>query len=133
MAGRSTALSNKELDFELRGVAWTPPATSYFALMTASPTDAGGGTEAAYTGYARQPITRATGSWTAAAASKLSNVAQVTFPVVATSPLVVTAVARYDALTAGELQDYIVLTSPITFPVGVAPSIAANWYEITDD
>lgn len=53
MAALSNYLENKVQDWILRGQAYTPPATVYFALFTAAPTDAGGGVECAGGGYLR--------------------------------------------------------------------------------
>jgi hypothetical protein len=51
----------------LRGTAYPLAATGsvYIALYTAAPTDAGGGTEVSAGGYARQAVSKATGSWSA--------------------------------------------------------------------
>lgn len=133
MAGKSTAHANSLLDFEFRAVAYTPPATRYFALMTADPTDAGGGTEASYTGYARQGVLADAASWAAAASKKTSNVNAIVFPVLpAATTVVVSTIAVYDALTAGNLIEYKVLDSDVTFTAGQAPQIAAGFWEVTD-
>lgn len=57
MAALSNYAENKLLDALLRGQAYTPPATLYFACHTAAPTDTGGGTECTGGSYARVAVT----------------------------------------------------------------------------
>lgn len=133
MAGKSTYLANKLLDLEFRAVAFTPPATRYFALMTVDPTDAGGGTEASYAGYARVAVASNTTNWSAAASKKLSNVNAIVWPALpAATSLVVSAIAEYDAASVGNLLDYKVLDADITFAAGQAPQLASGFWEVTD-
>ena len=70
----STATIELILSHSMRGVAWTPPATAYVALYTVAPTAAGGGSEAAGTGYARQLA-----GFGAPSANQIANVSTVTF------------------------------------------------------
>lgn len=61
------------------GTNYAPVATMYLALYTAAPNDAGGGTEASYTGYSRVSITNNTTNWPAAAAGSKNNGVAFTF------------------------------------------------------
>ena len=87
---KSNHLEDEILNYVLRGQAFTvltaatTPANLHVALFTADPTDAGSGVEVAYTGYARQAVSRATGSWAApadnAGSQRTSNSNAITFP-----------------------------------------------------
>lgn len=133
MPGKSTYWANATLEAEFRGTAITYPATRYFALMTVDPTDAGGGTEASYTGYARVGVARNTSNWSAAASKKLSNVNAIVWVALpAATTVVVSAIAVYDALSGGNLIEYKVLDADITFTAGQAPQLAAGFWEVTD-
>jgi hypothetical protein len=99
MAGSMTDyLENKVLDHTLGTTTYTKPTAVYVALFTANPSDAGGGTEVAGGAYARQ-----TATFTASASGSTSNSADITFPVATASWGTVTAVAIYDASTAGNM------------------------------
>lgn len=102
--GKVDALENSALDYELRGTAWTPG--DYWAgLFTTSPTaDAGtGGTEVSGGAYARQQITRATGSWGAASAGTTQNTNAITFPVATANWGRVLTLGLWTAVSAGTL------------------------------
>lgn len=95
-----------------------PPATWYVALLTAVPTtNTGTGlTEVSGSSYARQPITASTG-WSTISQSadtihdEINNVNALTFPAVTTTGYTVVGVAIYDAVTAGNLREYVAVTS----------------------
>lgn len=108
--GKVDALENSALDYELRAVAWTP-GDYYAGLFTVSPTaDAGtGGTEVSGGAYARQQITRAAGSWAAAAAGTSSNSGAVTFPVATANWGRALTLGLWDAISAGNLRRVIPL------------------------
>lgn len=63
MSAFSDYLENKLIDFLLRGQAFSAPATTYVALYTAAPSDAGGGTEVSGGNYARQAISSSLANW----------------------------------------------------------------------
>ena len=100
MAAFSDYLENELLDHTLGTAAYTAPATVYIALFTTATNDAGGGTEAAWTSYARQSA-----AFSAAAGGTTSNSAEIAFPAVDTGdgPVTVTHMGIFDAATAGNL------------------------------
>ena len=100
MAAFSDYLENKLLDHTLGTGAYTAPGTVYIALYTAAPSDAGGGTEAAWTSYARQSA-----AFSAASGGTTSNSAEITFPAVDTGdgPITITHMGIFDAATSGNL------------------------------
>jgi hypothetical protein len=61
--GMSDYLSNKILDEVFRALAFTKPANLYGRLLTTAPSNAGGGTEATGTTYARVALPRSLTTW----------------------------------------------------------------------
>ena len=108
MANTSTYLQAGRLNQALRGMVFVPPTNIYLALFNADPTDAGSlANELTDAGYARVAMGTATG-WgapTAAAAGgqQSSNLNQLTFGAVQTTPVTVTHWAVFDAPTAGNM------------------------------
>ena len=101
MAGFSTYLARKLINYTLRGQAYTPPAGTYLALFTADPTD-DNVTANEVTGgwYARQQIT----SWSEPVSdTTTSNSNQLTFSAVTGSAVTVSHWGIYDAATTGNL------------------------------
>lgn len=147
MAAMSDFLENKLTDWLFRGqaigitgasaAAGTGPTSLYVALLTAAPSDTGGGTEVTGGSYARVAVTSALANWagTQAAASTIassgssgttSNNGTVTFPAPTATWGSVTHFGIYDALTAGNLLIYGALTAAKTVNSGdAAPSFAA--------
>lgn len=139
--GCSDYLCNKLVDFIFRGQAFTFPATLYSAMFTASPNNAGGGTEViGGVGYARVAIvgsltawsgTQSAGSTAASSGSSglisnnaaISQVAALTTGAWGTLP----ATGEYDASSGGNLIFWAPLNAAKTVPSGVAPpSFAAG-------
>lgn len=131
----TTTMKNEIVSFIFHGSTptWDADATWYISLHTASPTVTGTQTtsEATYTGYARQPITRdALGIDISGAAASNDDLIQ--FP---------TCTAGSDALThfgigtdvsgVGELKIYGTLGSTLNVSSGVQPQFAANDIDIT--
>lgn len=145
MAGKSDYLENKFLDFMLRAQAYSAPATTYVALLTAAPSDAGGGTEVTGGSYARVAVTSSLANWagTQSAGStsassgtggQTSNNAAVTFPAPTASWGVCTHFGIYDASTSGNLLYWAPLTVPKTINNGdAAPSFPAGTLTVTED
>lgn len=145
MAGKSDYLENKFIDWLLRGQTFTPPVTAYIGLLTAAPSDAGGGTEVTGGSYARVAITSSLANWagTQSAGSttassgtggQTSNNAAITFPAPTANWGVVTHFGIYDASTAGNLLYWAALTVSKTINNGdAAPSFAAGALTITED
>ncbi len=120
MSSFSDFLENELLDHAFRNATWTPPATVYLALFTASPTDAGGGTEVTGGGYARQAIT-----FGAAAAGAIANTAEVSFTASGANYGTVVSTGIFDALTVGNMLAWDDITSAVVndgdtirFPIG---------------
>lgn len=137
MTAMSDYLENKVVDYILRAQAFTAPATTYVALLTAAPSDTGGGTEVTGGSYARVAVTSGLTQWagTQAAASTtastgtsgtVSNNATITFPAPTANWGVCTHFAIYDASSAGNLLIWSALTTSKTINNGdAAPSFAA--------
>lgn len=133
MAGSfSDFLELEILDQIFSAAAWTSPVTLYFALYTANPTDAGGGTEVStgtWTNYARVAVTNNATNFPAAAAGAKANGTAIDFGTATMSPtsatVVVTGMAVFDAI-AGNMLAWSDLTvtktinhgDPVTIPIG---------------
>jgi hypothetical protein len=124
MGAFSNYLEEKIVEHFLRNNAVTPPATVYIGLFESDPGEDVGGTETAYTNYARQ-----SSAWTALDANgQTKNSATVTFPANgnASASVTITHVCLFDAATAGNRLFYAALTSPKTLAPGDVLSFAAN-------
>lgn len=120
MSSFSDYLENALLNHVFRNTSLTSPTTTYLALYTVSPSDAGGGTEVSGSGYARQAIT-----FGAPSGGAISNTAQVSFTASGGNFGTVVAVGIFDASTAGNLLAWDAITSAtvnngdtIQFPIG---------------
>jgi len=98
MAAASNYLELKILEHTLGISSYTAPTTTYLALFTSDPTDAGTGTEVSGGSYARQSI-----SWNTPASGATTNSADVTFPQATANYGTVTHIGIYDASSAGNL------------------------------
>jgi len=147
MAALSDFAENKIIDWLLRAqaigitgasaAAGTGPTAVFVGLLTAAPSDVGGGTEVTGGSYARVSVTSALANWagTQSAASTTastgttgttSNNAAVTFPSPTANWGVVTHFGVYDAVTTGNLLFWAALTVSKTINNGdAAPSFAA--------
>jgi hypothetical protein len=137
MSAMSDYLENKIIDWLLRGQSFVPPANCYFALFTATPTDAGGGTEVSGGSYARAAVTSSLANWagTQATASTsassgtsgtTSNNSVITFPAPTGNWGTIVALAIMDAPTSGNILLYSPLTVSRTVNSGEsAPSFPA--------
>jgi hypothetical protein len=131
----SDYLENKLIDQLFRGQ--TAPATStlYVGLLTAAPSDSGGGTEVSGGAYARVAVTSSLANWagTQSAGSstassgtggQTSNNTAITFPTPTAGWSTVTHFGIYDAATGGNLLFWGALTiaktinqaDTVTFP-----------------
>lgn len=148
MAAWSDFAENKLIDWFFRGqaigitgasaAAGTGPTNLYIALLTAAPSDAGGGTEVTGGSYARVTVasslanwagTQSAGSTTASTGTggTTSNNNAITFPAPTANWGVVTHAAIYDATTAGNLISWSALTASKTINNGdAAPSFGAG-------
>lgn len=114
MSAMSDFLENKLVDQLFRGQAYTFPTTLYIGLLTAAPSDAGGGTEISGNGYARASIASSLANWagTQSAGSTVassgtggqtSNNIAISFSTPTASWGTVTHFGVYDAATGGNL------------------------------
>jgi len=137
MAAMSDYLENKIVDWLLRAQAFTPPASVFVGLLTAAPSDTGGGTEVTGGSYARVSVTGSLANWagtqgagttvaSTGTSGTTSNNAAITFPAPTANWGTVTHFGVYDASTAGNLLFYAPLTVSKTINNGdAAPSFAA--------
>jgi len=135
MSAMSDYLENKLVDQLFRGQAAPTTTTLYVGLLTAAPSDSGGGTEVSGGSYTRVTVTSSLANWagTQAAASTVassgtggqtSNNAAITFPTPAATWGLVTHFGIYDAASAGNLLFWGALTiaktinqaDTVTFP-----------------
>lgn len=105
---RTTFTSDKILNL-YRATTFTAPATVYAGLLTAvTDAEAGTVTETTYAGYARQAITF--GVPAASLGGRQTQAGAITFPAKSDAgSATIIAVGIYDALTAGNLLDVIML------------------------
>lgn len=122
---KSDYLENKILNVVFKNTAYTPPATVYGALMTATPTDTGGGTEVTGGSYARQALTMGTPSL-----GTITNTLAVNFTAVPAGTI--THIAVYDDLTAGNLLYYGALSSSIIALAGADIQFGVGNFTITE-
>lgn len=129
MAAMSDYLENKLIDQIFRGQAYTFPTTLYVGLLTAAPTDVGGGTEVTGNNYSRLSVaaslanfagTQAAASTTASTGTggTTSNNGVLTFATPSGSWGTVTSFGIYDAASAGNLLFYGTLTISKTINSG---------------
>lgn len=135
MSAMSDYLENKLVDQLFRGQTAPTTTTLYVALLTAAPSDSGGGTEVTGGSYARVAVTSSLANWagTQAAASTVassgtggqtSNNAAITFPTPTATWGTVTHFGIYDASSGGNLLFWGALTisktinqsDTVTFP-----------------
>lgn len=136
MAGKSTYLSDKMLNW-LKGTAFgTAPTTVYVALLTTNPSadDGTGAVEVSGGSYARVAITTSSGFSALSGTNprQISNGGVVTFPTPSANWGAVIGVAVYDASTAGNLLYWNSITSQ-TVNSGVVASFSASALVFTDD
>lgn len=130
MAAFSDYLENKVLDHLLGATAYTAPGTIYFALYTASPSDAGGGTEVSGGAYARVAVTNNATNWPAANAGVKRNSAVITFPEATANWGTITAIGILDAATGGNLLFWTTITAR-TVVTGDVPRFNAQGVTIS--
>ncbi len=143
MSAMSDFLENKLVDQLFRGQSAPTTSTLYVGLLTAAPSDSGGGTEVSGGSYARVAVTSSLANWagTQGAASttassgtsgQTSNNAAITFPTPSATWGTVTHFGIYDAASGGNLLIWGALTiaktinqaDTVTFP---AASLAVTF------
>jgi len=136
-AALSDYAENKIVDHVLRATAFTAPASVHVGLLTAAPSDTGGGTEVSGNDYARVEVTSGLTAWngthgTTTGASSgtdgtIENAAAITFPTPTPAGWgTVTHWGVYDAATGGNLLFYAALTASKVINAGDAVSFAAG-------
>jgi hypothetical protein len=105
----------------------------YVALFTSDPTDANGGTEASYTGYARLQAHTSVVSdgFTESPTGTFANTKVLEFAPVADGSITVTHAAIFDAPTGGNLLVHGAVGTPKTFDIDDIPRYAAGSIVIT--
>jgi hypothetical protein len=135
MSAMSDYLENKLIDQLFRGQTAPTTTTLYVGLLTAAPSDSGGGTEVSGGSYARVAVASSLANWagTQSAGSTVassgtggqtSNNAAITFPTPAATWGTVTHFGIYDASSGGNLLFWGALTisktinqaDTVTFP-----------------
>jgi len=128
---KSTYLANKLLDLPVGAVAFTAPATLYFALYTSAPGVGGGGTEVTGGSYARASLTNNTTNFPAASSGSKSNATAITWTTASASWGVVTAVGVFDAASAGNLLYFATISSK-TVDANDTVSIPVSNFTLTE-
>lgn len=105
--------------------------TLYAALFTVAPSDAGGGTEAAYTSYAR--VATAVSDWNAAVSGTVDNANAIVFPTATGGSETVTHFGVYDAATNGNLIAWGALSSSLAVSNNITPEFAAGAFDVSLD
>jgi hypothetical protein len=125
------------LNFLLRGTALGNPAAAanwYFALHTATPTAAGGGTECSYTNYARVAAVVGSTDFSAASGSGtvlVTNNSQKNFGANGSGGSVtILGWSIWDALTSGNMWFFGQYASGVVIPVNEVPQLAATSWTI---
>jgi len=141
-AQASDYLENKLVDHIFRSASFAKPAGLYVALLTAAPSDIGGGTEVAGGGYARVNVAPLDTNWKATqggttgvssgSGGATSNNIAITFPAPTANWGTVTHFGLYDAASGGNLLIWDALTSPRTILNGdPPPSFPVDALQIT--
>jgi hypothetical protein len=133
---KSNTTENDVLKAVLQGTdpSWRAGASLYLAFYTADPDETGTATtnETAYTNYARQTITKATG-WTDGGSS-FTNSGLIQFPQCGASGATLTHVALVSTSSgAGQIFYSGALNSPLAVANLIQPQFAIGALTITED
>lgn len=104
----------------------------YVALFTNDPTEAGTGTESAYTNYARVAVARTSGGWTVSA-GQASNTAVITFPTCGVTGSTVTHFGIFDLSTGGTMLYHGALSASKAIANGDTPEFGAGAITIQEN
>jgi hypothetical protein len=130
---KSNYLENTFLSHELGHSVWTRPANHFFALFTAAPSDAGGGTEVSGAGYQRKQMPNDGTLWTAPLAGSSLSAVGIEFVAPTGAWGTVTHWAIFDAASGGNLLRWGALTTPRVVAAGSIPYFPAGALQITED
>lgn len=133
MAALSAYLENKINDHVLGGSDYTRPATVYFALYTAAPSESGGGTEVSNsgTGYSRKAVTNNSTNFPASSSGTKSNGTAISFDSATSSWGTIVAFGVFDASTGGNLLYFGSLTTSRAIATGDTARFAAGDFSVT--
>jgi len=142
LAQASDYLENKLIDHLFRTGTFAKPPGLFIGLLTAAPSDAGGGTEVAGGSYARAnnpPLDtnwKATQGGVSGASSGTggltANAVAITYPAPTANWGTVTHFGIFDAASGGNLLVWDALTAPRTILQGdPAPSFAVDAFTVT--
>ncbi len=124
--GKGNFWSNAILSLLFGQTSPSAIGTLYFALYTANPTGAGGGTEVSGGSYARVSVTNNTSNFPAASSQSSSNANVITFTTASANWGTITAVGVFDASTSGNLLMWGPLSVSKVINSGDQFKIAAN-------
>lgn len=147
MGAKSDYLENKLIDYIFRGQAMPANPVIYIGLLTAAPSDAGGGTEVTGESYARVKAAagaaQALTDWkstqndnlaSTGSSGQTKNSAAIVFPEPTADWGRVTDFGVYDAPTGGNLLYFTSLAIPKTINNGdPAPYFAPDALVVTED
>lgn len=108
----------------------TVPATLYYALFTATPNAAGGGTEVSGGSYARVAVTNNTTNFPNTASQNKTNGTAITWPTSTAAWGTIVAWGVYDASSGGNLWAYGPVTS-VTMNNGDSITFAIGQFDLT--
>ncbi len=129
----SNYLNDKVANWIFRGQAFTKPTALYFALFTAAPTAAGGGTECTGGSYARVSVTPLDAHFAAPVTGDghTENSSAIVFPSPSANWGSVLASAVYDAVSGGNLICFQTFTAKTVNNGDTAPRILAGAFDYT--
>lgn len=145
MAAMSDFLENELIDHIFRQRSFTAPTAMHVGLLTAAPSDTGGGTEVSGGSYARVALAPLFSNWkgtnnettavdSAGTGGTTKNNVAITFPAPSANWGVITHFGIYDASSAGNLYFWGALTASKTVNNGdAAPSFAIDALQIQID
>ena len=135
MANISDYLENELIKHIFRTGSFTKPTNLYYALFTAAPSDAGGGTEVSGGAYARVAVSVADASFDATSGTDgaTANTGAITFPAPSGANWgTVTHMGVFDAATTGNLLMHGALTTSRLISDGdAAPVYSAGAFTFT--
>ena len=121
----SNYLETEILDHVFAGAAYTAPSALYLALYTATPNDAGGGTELSGSGYVRKAASFSTSGATT------SNSGAIEYPTATGNWGTITHIGVIDASSSGNLMAYGALSASKAVATGDVFRIPVGDLDIT--
>ena len=121
----SNYLETEILDHVFAGAAYTAPSALYLALYTATPNDAGGGTELSGSGYVRKAASFSTSGATT------SNSGAIEYPTATGNWGTITHIGVFDAASSGNLMAYGALSASKAVATGDVFRVPVGDLDIT--